>query len=113
LIAWSRAFAVAVDRPNASLQSQISGDRWSDDIRLSLAYFANNAPSTKLVSWRTGRSQVNDEELIVPFVCPQCGEKMVGPSGKTEFQQRIVILDKGRLRQLASDVSDFDYWSWM
>jgi hypothetical protein len=60
-----------------------------------------------------GRSQVNDEELIVPFVCPQCGEKMVGPSGKTEFQQRIVILDKGRLRQLASDVSDFDYWSWM
>jgi hypothetical protein len=56
---------------------------------------------------------VKDEESIVPFVCPQCGEKLVGPSGKTEFQQRIVILDKGRLRQLASDVSDFDYWFWM
>jgi hypothetical protein len=57
---------------------------------------------------------VNDKELIVSFVCPQCGEKLVGPSGKTEFQQRIVILDKGRLQQqLASDVADFDCWSWM
>jgi hypothetical protein len=56
---------------------------------------------------------VKDEESIVPFVCPQCGEKLVGPSGKTEFQQRIVILDKRRLLQLASDVSELDDWSWM
>jgi hypothetical protein len=78
-----------------------------------VAYFRITRPLPNWFHGARGRPQVNDEELIVTFECPQCGEKPVGPSVKTEFQQRIVILDKRRLQQLASDVSDLDYWSWM